>query len=97
MAASEWDWRLERYYRTQYANTRVPFLNSRFYQFYAERLDATVDCLMEAPRPGALAARLPEALFWGLAGHGYAEETDVMFVFRKLRKGAAAAHRPRSA
>jgi len=97
MAASERDWRLERYYPTQYANTRVPFLNSRFYQFYAERLDATLDCLMEAPRPGALAARLPEALFWALAGHLYAEETDVMFVFRKLGKGAAAAHRPRSA
>jgi 2-polyprenyl-3-methyl-5-hydroxy-6-metoxy-1,4-benzoquinol methylase len=82
-AASERDWRLERYYPTQYANTCVPFLNSRFYQFYAERLDATLDCLLEPPRPGALAARLPEALFWAFAGRLYAEETDVMFVFRK--------------
>jgi 2-polyprenyl-3-methyl-5-hydroxy-6-metoxy-1,4-benzoquinol methylase len=88
-AAADYDWQLLRYYSTQYANTCIPFLNSRFYQFYAERLDATLDCLMEPPRPAALAARLPEALFWGLAGSFYAEETDVMFVFRKLRDTAS--------
>jgi 2-polyprenyl-3-methyl-5-hydroxy-6-metoxy-1,4-benzoquinol methylase len=85
IAASERDWQLVHYYPTQYANTAVPFLNSRFYRFYAEQLDGTLDCLLEPPRPAALGARLPEALFWAFAGGLSAEETDVMFVFRKSR------------
>lgn len=76
-------WRLERYYRTQYANTAVPFLNSRFYRYYMRLCDDSLDCLLEPPRPGPLLARLPLTLFWGLFGCWFAEQTDVLAVFRR--------------
>jgi SAM-dependent methyltransferase len=76
-------WRLERYYPTQYANTKLPFLNSRFYLHYMRCCDHSIDCLMEAPRIAVLLARLPTTLFWGLFGYFFAEETDVMIVFRR--------------
>jgi SAM-dependent methyltransferase len=82
-AGEERGWRLERYYPTQYANTRIPFLNSRFYLHYMRCCDDSIDCLMEAPRVAALLARLPSTLFWGLLGSFFAEETDVMFIFRR--------------
>jgi len=76
-------WSLEQYYPTQYANTLVPFLNSRFYLFFMRTLDDTLDCLLEQPpRIGPCLARWPAALAWGLCGAYHAEETDVMAVFR---------------
>jgi len=76
-------WRLERYYPTQYANTRIPFLNSRFYLHYMRCCDDSIDCLMEPPKVAPLLKRLPATLFWGLLGFFFAEETDVMVVFRR--------------
>jgi SAM-dependent methyltransferase len=76
-------WRLERYYSTQYANTPIPFLNSRFYLHYMRCCDQSIDCLMEPPRVARLLARLPTTLFWGLFGFFLAEETDVMVIFRR--------------
>lgn len=77
-------WRLEQYYPTQYANTFVPFLNSRFYLFFMRTLDDTLDCLLEQPpRIKPCLERWPEALAWGLSGAYHAEETDVMAVFRR--------------
>jgi 2-polyprenyl-3-methyl-5-hydroxy-6-metoxy-1,4-benzoquinol methylase len=82
-AGIERGWRVERYYPTQYANTLVPFLNSRFYLYYMSICDDSVDSLMEAPRVAPLLARLPWTLFWGLFGFFFAEETDVMVIFRR--------------
>ena len=76
-------WRLERFYPTQYANTLVPFLNSRFYLYYMSVCDDSIDCLMEPPRVLPLLARLPWTLFWGLLGYFFAEKTDVMVIFRR--------------
>jgi 2-polyprenyl-3-methyl-5-hydroxy-6-metoxy-1,4-benzoquinol methylase len=76
-------WRFARYYRTQYANTAVPFLNSRFYLYYMRLCDDSLDCLMEPPRPLPLLARLPLTLFWGLFGGLFAPQTDVMAIFRR--------------
>lgn len=76
-------WRLERYYPTQYANTAIPFLNSRFYLHYMRCCDDTIDCLMEAPKVAPLLAHLPATLLWGVFGCFFAEETDVMFLFRR--------------
>jgi hypothetical protein len=45
--------------------------------------DHSIDSLMEAPRVAPLLARLPATLFWGLFGFFFAEETDVMVVFRR--------------
>jgi SAM-dependent methyltransferase len=82
-AGTERGWRVERYYPTQYANTWVPFLNSRFYLYYMRLCDDSIDSLMEPPRVLPLLARLPWTLFWGLFGFFFAEETDVMVIFRR--------------
>jgi 2-polyprenyl-3-methyl-5-hydroxy-6-metoxy-1,4-benzoquinol methylase len=82
-AGTERGWKLERFYRTQYANTLVPFLNSRFYLYYLRLRDDCVDVLMEPPVAGPLLLRLPLTLFWGFFGYFFAEATDVMAVFRR--------------
>jgi SAM-dependent methyltransferase len=82
-AGAQRGWDVLRYYRTQYANTIVPFLNSRFYLHYMQSQDDSLDCLMEAPRPLPLLARPAATLYWGLFGFFFAEETDVMLVFRR--------------
>jgi len=82
-AGTQRGWRVERYYATQYANTAVPFLNSRFYLYYLSLCDDSIDSLMEAPRLLPLLARLPVTLFWGLLGGCFAEATDVMVIFRR--------------
>jgi SAM-dependent methyltransferase len=76
-------WQLERYYRTQYGNTPVPFMNSRFYLYYMGLGDNTLDRLLEQPTLAPLLARLPITLFWGLLGAVLAEDTDVMAIFRR--------------
>lgn len=76
-------WRVENYFATQYTNTRVPFLNARFYRYYTELLDGSLDCLMEPPRLWPLLTHLPLTVFWALFGSWFAEETDVMIVFRR--------------
>jgi 2-polyprenyl-3-methyl-5-hydroxy-6-metoxy-1,4-benzoquinol methylase len=75
--------KLLRYYPTQYSNTLVPFLNSRFYRYYLDITDDTLDVLTEAVRVGPLLLRAPLTLFWGLFGYFLAEETDVMAVFQR--------------
>jgi 2-polyprenyl-3-methyl-5-hydroxy-6-metoxy-1,4-benzoquinol methylase len=82
-AGSARGWRLERYYPTQYGNTAVPFLNSRFYLYYMRLGDDSLDRLLEPPQLASLLARLPVTLFWGFFGQFLAEETDVMAVFRR--------------
>ena len=74
---------LERLYRTQYANTLIPFLNSRFYLYYLRLRDNCVDSLMEPPVAAPLLVRLPVTLFWGFFGYFFAEATDIMAVFRR--------------
>lgn len=76
-------WHLERYYPTMYANTLFPFLNSAFYLYYTRLIDDTLDALVEPPRVGRLLLNLPKTLFWGLVGYFFAEDTDVMAVFRR--------------
>lgn len=82
-AGTQRGWRVERYYPTQYSNTAVPFLNSRFYLYYLSLCDDSIDSLMEAPRALPLLVRLPLTLFWGLFGACFAEPTDVMVIFRR--------------
>jgi 2-polyprenyl-3-methyl-5-hydroxy-6-metoxy-1,4-benzoquinol methylase len=77
-------WRLEHYYRTQYANTAIPFLNSRFYLYYMQVCDGSLDSLLEPPKLLPLLLRLPITMFWGFFGQFFVEETDVMAIFRRF-------------
>jgi len=82
-AGAKRGWAIAGYYPTQYANTLVPFLNSRFYLHYLRSQDDCIDCLLQPPRVGPLLTRLPSTLFWGFFGYFFAEETDVMIIFRR--------------
>ena len=75
-------WRFEHYYRTPYADTALPFMNTRFFAYYMRLRDDSLDCLLEPPRLAPLVARLPLTLFWGLFGKLLADESDIMVVFR---------------
>ncbi|HEX7668507.1 MAG TPA: class I SAM-dependent methyltransferase [Polyangiaceae bacterium] len=76
-------WALQRFYPTMYSNTRIPFLNERFYLYYIRLTDGTLDSLMEPVRTSALLMRGPLTLFWGLFGSFFSRGTDVMAVFRR--------------
>jgi 2-polyprenyl-3-methyl-5-hydroxy-6-metoxy-1,4-benzoquinol methylase len=74
-------WRLARYYPTMYANTLVPFINSRFGFHFMRCGDDTIDVLFEAidfknPKLWTLTT-----LYFGLFGYFHAPRTDVMAVF----------------
>jgi SAM-dependent methyltransferase len=75
--------RLERVYPTMYSNTRVPFLNERFYRYYLAVTDDTLDALVEPVRAAPLLWRLPLTLFYGIFGSFFSRNTDIAIVFRK--------------
>jgi hypothetical protein len=77
-------WKLDRFYPTMYTNTRIPFLNERFYLFYTTLTDGTLDSLMEPLRVGSLLAWTPVTLFWGFFGSFFSRGTDVMAMFRRV-------------
>lgn len=74
---------LSRFYSTMYSNTPVPFLNERFYLYFTNIVDGTVDALTGPIPVGAFVLRFPLTLFWGLFGALFSRHTDVMAIFRK--------------
>jgi 2-polyprenyl-3-methyl-5-hydroxy-6-metoxy-1,4-benzoquinol methylase len=83
LAGERAGWDLQRFYPTMYSNTRMPFLNERFYLYYTGLTDGTLDSLMEPVRAAALLVRAPLTLFWGFFGSFFSRGTDVMAVFRR--------------
>lgn len=81
-AGQDIGWTLERYYPTQYTNTLIPCLNSRFGLEYGRCFDDTIDLAFDGFRP-SFRLLSPRVLFFALAGYFFAPETDVMAVFRK--------------
>jgi 2-polyprenyl-3-methyl-5-hydroxy-6-metoxy-1,4-benzoquinol methylase len=74
-------WRLARYYPTMYANTLVPFINSRFGFHFMRCGDDTIDVLF-APIPFNNAKLWTlTTLYYALFGYFHAPRTDVMAVF----------------
>jgi 2-polyprenyl-3-methyl-5-hydroxy-6-metoxy-1,4-benzoquinol methylase len=81
-AGQKLGWRLARYYPTMYANTLVPFINSRFGFHFMCCGDNTIDVLFapidyKNPKLWTLTT-----LYLGLFGYFHAPRTDVMAVFR---------------
>lgn len=76
-------WQLVDYFPTQFTNTRLPFMNFRFYLYYASLYDDTLDVLVERTRAWRLLLRLPVSLFWAVFGSFLVPETDVMVTFRR--------------
>lgn len=75
-------WTLSEYYGSEYANTKIPFINSAFTFYYLGLLDNSIDALFEPPQLSPLVRRLPMTLFLGLCGSLLAKDTDVMALFR---------------
>jgi 2-polyprenyl-3-methyl-5-hydroxy-6-metoxy-1,4-benzoquinol methylase len=76
-------WKLARFYPTHFSNTGLPLLNERFYLYYTNLADGTIDSLLEKPlRFGPLLRHAPETLFWGCFGGLLSRNTEVMAVFR---------------
>jgi 2-polyprenyl-3-methyl-5-hydroxy-6-metoxy-1,4-benzoquinol methylase len=84
-AGHQLGWQLEQFYPTMYANTRVPFLNERFYLYYLSLTDGALDALVEPVRIAPLLKRLPRTLFYGFFGSFLSRHTDIAAVFRKSR------------
>jgi len=80
-AAHKMGWRLSRYYPTMYANTVVPFINSRFVFHFMKCGDDTIDVVFgPIDLANAKLWTLP-TLYYGLFGYFHAPHTDVMAVF----------------
>ncbi len=75
-------WKLDRYYRTMYANTLLPFVNSCFVNHYFKCHDDTVDLAIEPINPKSWKLWTPLTLFYALFGYFFAPESDVMVVYR---------------
>jgi 2-polyprenyl-3-methyl-5-hydroxy-6-metoxy-1,4-benzoquinol methylase len=76
-------WKFEQYYPTQYSNTFLPFVNSRFVMHYFKSCDDTLDLAVEPIRATNLRLYAPDTLFWVLFGGFFAPESDVMVVYRR--------------
>jgi 2-polyprenyl-3-methyl-5-hydroxy-6-metoxy-1,4-benzoquinol methylase len=80
-AGHKMGWRLSRYYPTMYANTLVPFINSRFVVHFMKCGDDTIDVVFgPIDLANAKLWTLP-TLYYGLFGYFHAPHTDVMAVF----------------
>jgi 2-polyprenyl-3-methyl-5-hydroxy-6-metoxy-1,4-benzoquinol methylase len=76
-------WKFEQYYPTQYSNTLLPFVNSRFVMHYFRACDDTLDLAVEPIHANNLRLYAPDTLFWGLFGGLFAPDSDVMVVYRR--------------
>ena len=74
-------WRLFRYHPTMYANTLVPFINSRFVLYFMKCGDDTIDVVFgPIDLANAKLWTLP-TLYYGFFGYFHAPHTDVMAIF----------------
>jgi 2-polyprenyl-3-methyl-5-hydroxy-6-metoxy-1,4-benzoquinol methylase len=81
-AGARQGWKLERFYPTMYSNTGLPCLNERFYLYYTNLIDGTIDSLLEPPRVGTVLLHAPRTFFWALFGSMLSRNTDVAAIFR---------------
>jgi SAM-dependent methyltransferase len=80
-AGHKMGWRLFRYYPTMYANTLVPFINSRFVFHFMKCGDDTIDVVFGPIDLANAKLWTPPTLYYGLFGYFHAPKTDVMAVF----------------
>lgn len=74
-------WRLDEHYSTMYANTRVPFINSRFVMHFLACGDNTIDVAFEPIDFANPRLWSPLTLWYGLFGYFQPPKTDIMLVF----------------
>lgn len=75
-------WQLETLYTSMYAQTRMPFMNGRYFAYYVRTGDNTLDYGLEPPRLTLPALWSPVALFWAFFGSFFRSDENVMAVFR---------------
>ena len=76
-------WALHRYYPTMYANTPVPFVNSRFVLHYLACFDNTLDVAFDGIQINSWKLYSPMTVFYALFGYFLAPHTDVMAIWKR--------------
>lgn len=76
-------WALHRYYPTMYANTPVPFVNSRFVLHYLSCFDNTLDVAFDGIQINSWKLYTPATIFYALFGYFLAPHTDVMAIWKR--------------
>jgi 2-polyprenyl-3-methyl-5-hydroxy-6-metoxy-1,4-benzoquinol methylase len=76
-------WELVEFYRTEYINTLVPFINLRFVMHYMQCFDNSMDAAFEHKRVDSWRLWSPLTPWYGLFGYFYTDDSGVMAVFRK--------------
>ena len=82
-AGEQLGWRVVGHHPTEYANTRLPFVNVRFVLHAMRCYDDTLDAAFELPAADPRPLRNFGTLWYGLFGSFCARDTGVMYVFRK--------------
>lgn len=82
------NWKLMGFYKTMYAQTMMPFMNGRFYQFYTRTGDETIDYVLEPLRLNLWQMYTPMAIFWAFFGYFFSVDDNVMAIYRTNESAA---------
>jgi SAM-dependent methyltransferase len=85
----ELGWELVHCFDTMYSNTRVPFVNAAFLQYYFRCFDNNVDLALDPPRFDHWALWTPKSLWLGLFGYYFPPSCDAMAVYRRPTRADA--------
>ena len=87
------NWTFVRSYAKMYAETLLPGMNGRFFDFYTQLGDNTLDFALEPLHLNILKLYSPIGLFWAFFGYFFVPEDSLMVVYRTAQRQAL----PRSA
>jgi 2-polyprenyl-3-methyl-5-hydroxy-6-metoxy-1,4-benzoquinol methylase len=82
------NWKLVRSYAKMYAETLLPGMNGKFFDYYTQLGDNTLDFAMEPLHFEKLRLYSPVALFWALFGFFFVPEDSLMVVYRTAQAHA---------
>jgi 2-polyprenyl-3-methyl-5-hydroxy-6-metoxy-1,4-benzoquinol methylase len=76
------NWQFVRSYAKMYAETLIPGMNGRFFDYYTQLGDNTLDFALEPLHLNIPALYKPIGLFWALFGYFFVPEDSLMVVYR---------------
>lgn len=82
------DWQLVRSYPKMYAETLLPGMNGRFFDYYTQLGDNTLDFALEPLHFNLPRLYSPIALFWAFFGYFFVPEDSLMVVYRTAQARA---------
>jgi 2-polyprenyl-3-methyl-5-hydroxy-6-metoxy-1,4-benzoquinol methylase len=76
------NWKFVRSYAKMYAETLLPGMNGRFFDYYTQLGDNTLDFALEPLRLNIPRLYAPMGIFWALFGYFFVPEDSLMVVYR---------------